>query len=55
MEKVEKVSFSVAVVLFDMKMHSDPTPKKFYRSRLLGDLGKRSQCQLSVNIFKGLL
>ena len=27
MEKVETVTFSVAIVLFDMKMHSDSTPK----------------------------
>ena len=25
-----------------MKVHSDSTPKKFYRSRLIGDLGQRS-------------
>ena len=29
MEKVEKVTISVAVVLFDMKMHSKSVPKKF--------------------------
>ena len=29
MEKVEKVTVSVAFVLFDMKMHSDSVPKKF--------------------------
>ena len=29
MEKVEKVTISVAVVLFDMKMHSNSIPKKF--------------------------
>ena len=29
MKKVEKVTISVAVVLFDMKMHSNPVPKKF--------------------------
>ena len=29
MEKVEKVTISVAVVLFDMKMHSNLVPKKF--------------------------
>ena len=28
MEKVEKVTISVAVVLFDMKMHSNSVPKK---------------------------
>ena len=29
MEKVEKVTISVAVVLFDMKMHSNSGSKKF--------------------------
>ena len=29
MEKVEKVIISVAVVLFDMKTHSNSVPKKF--------------------------
>ena len=29
MEKVEKVTISVAAVLFDMKMHSNSVPKKF--------------------------
>ena len=29
MEKVEKVTVSVAVVLFDMKMHSNSVLKKF--------------------------
>ena len=29
MEKVEKVTISVAVVLFDMKMHSNSVPNKF--------------------------
>ena len=29
MEKVEKVTISVAVVLFDMKMHSNSVRKKF--------------------------
>ena len=29
-------------MLFDMKMHSNATPKKFYRSRSLSDLGQRS-------------
>ena len=29
MEKVKKVTISVAVVLFDMKMHSNSVPKKF--------------------------
>ena len=29
MEKVEKVTISFAVVLFDMKMHSNSVPKKF--------------------------
>ena len=29
MEKVEKVTISVAVVLFDMKMHSNSVHKKF--------------------------
>ena len=29
MEKIEKVTISVAVVLFDMKMHSNSVPKKF--------------------------
>ena len=29
MEKVEKVTISVAVVLFDIKMHSKSVPKKF--------------------------
>ena len=29
MEKVEKVTISVAVVLFDMKMYSNSVPKKF--------------------------
>ena len=29
MKKVEKVTISVAVVLFDMKMHSNSVPKKF--------------------------
>ena len=38
--KVEKVTFSVAIVLFDMKTHSNSTPKKFYRSRSFGDLVK---------------
>ena len=28
MEKVEKVTISAAVVLFDMKMHSKSVPKK---------------------------
>ena len=28
MEKVEKVTLSVAIVLFDLKMHSNPVPKK---------------------------
>ena len=30
-KKYKKGSFSVAVVLFDMKMHSNATPKKFCR------------------------
>ena len=42
MEEVEKVTVSVAVVLFDMKMHSSSVSKKFYRSRSFGDLGQRS-------------
>ena len=29
MKKVEKVTVSVAIVLFDLKMHSDSTSKKF--------------------------
>ena len=29
MEKVEKVTVSVSVVLFDMEMHSNSVPKKF--------------------------
>ena len=29
MEKVEKVTVSVAIVPFDMKMHSNSVPKKF--------------------------
>ena len=29
MEKSEKVTISVAVVLFGMKMHSNSVPKKF--------------------------
>ena len=29
MEKVEKVTVSVALVLFDIKMHSDSVPQKF--------------------------
>ena len=29
MKKVEKVTISVAVVLFDIKMHSNSVPKKF--------------------------
>ena len=29
MKKVEKVTISVAVVIFDMKMHSNSVPKKF--------------------------
>ena len=29
MEKVEKVTVSVTIVLFDMKMHSNSVPKKF--------------------------
>ena len=29
MEKVDKVTVSVAIVLFDMKMHSKSVPKKF--------------------------
>ena len=29
METVEKVTVSVAVVLFDIKMHSNSVPKKF--------------------------
>ena len=29
MEKVEKVTIFVALVLFDMKMHSNSVPKKF--------------------------
>ena len=29
MEKVEKVTISVAVIFFDMKMHSNSVPKKF--------------------------
>ena len=29
MEKVEKVTISVAIMLFDMKMHSNSVPKKF--------------------------
>ena len=29
MEKVEKVTVSVAIVLFDMKMHSSSVSKKF--------------------------
>ena len=29
MEKVEKVTISVAVVLFDMNVHSRSVPKKF--------------------------
>ena len=28
MDKVEKVTISAAVVLFDMKMHSNSVPKK---------------------------
>ena len=42
MGNVEKVTFSVAILLFDMKMHSDSTTKKFYRSRSFGDLVQRS-------------
>ena len=42
MGKVEKVTVSVAIVLFDMKMHSNSVPKKFLRSRSFGDLGQRS-------------
>ena len=42
MEKVEKVTVSVAIVLFDMKMHSSSVPKKFWRSRSFGELGQRS-------------
>ena len=42
MEKVEKMTFSVAVVLFDMKMHSYSTPKEFCKSRSIVDLGQRS-------------
>ena len=41
MEKVEKVTFSAAMVLYDMKMLSNSTTKKFYRSRSFGDLGQR--------------
>ena len=37
MEKVAKVTFSVSVMLYDMNMHSNSTPKKFYRSRSLSD------------------
>ena len=55
MEKVEKVTVSVAIVLFDMKMHSNSVPKKFKRSSSFGDRGQRSLVCLSVNIFKGLL
>ena len=29
MEKIEKVTVSVAIVLFDMKMYSNSVPKKF--------------------------
>ena len=29
MEKVEKVTVSVAIMLFDMKMHSSSVPKKY--------------------------
>ena len=29
MKKIEKLTISVAVVLFDMKMHSNLVPKKF--------------------------
>ena len=29
MEKVGKITISVAAVLFDMKMHSNSVPKKF--------------------------
>ena len=29
MEKIEKVTISVAVVLFDIKMHYNSVPKKF--------------------------
>ena len=29
MEKVEKVTVSVAIVLFDMNMHFNSVPKKF--------------------------
>ena len=42
MKKVEKVTFYVAVRLFDMKVHSNSTPKKFYRSGSLVGLGQRS-------------
>ena len=42
MEKVEKVTISVAVVLFDIKVHSNSVPKKFKRSRSFGDLDQRS-------------
>ena len=36
------MNFSVAVVLFDMKMHSNSTAKKLYRSLSIGDLSQRS-------------
>ena len=51
MEKVEKVTFSVAVMLFDMKIHSNSIPKKFCRPRSLGDLGQRSlvKCLLTFS------
>ena len=42
MEKVEKVQFLAAVVLFDTIMHSNSTTMKVWRSRSFGDLGQRS-------------
>ena len=37
-----KSDFSVAIVHFGMKMHSNSTPWKFYRSKSIGDHGQSS-------------
>ena len=38
MEKVEKVTVSVAIVLFDMKMHSNSVPRGFLVTLAKGHL-----------------
>ena len=55
METVERVYLSVAVVLFDMKMHSNSTVNKFKRSWSLGDLDQRSLISLLPRSPKALV